>query len=167
MPLTMHAVTAYVRPFIHSNVRRRLDEMAGFPGVPTRWTSVHAAVRTYRNTTVAHSQSNLASPLPVALLNDDGTVQRVMGMMASHPMPRVLAAQLRDLIDEVAMLVEAMTQPVVERLEATLACTDAATIADWPTPQVRHHLDEDFTAAHRRTQQPQVTLYWQVERTDS
>jgi hypothetical protein len=31
-PLTMHAVAAYVRPFIHSNVRRRLDQMTGFSG---------------------------------------------------------------------------------------------------------------------------------------
>lgn len=167
MPLTMHAVTAYVRPFIHSNVRRRLDEMAEFPGISTRWASVHAAVRSYRDTTVAHSQSNLASPLPVALLNDDGTVRRVMGMMVSHPMPRVLAVRLRDLTDEVAAFVEAMTQPVVERLEATLACTDAARIAGWPTPQVRHHLDEEFTASNRRTRPPQVGLYWHVDRTDS
>ena len=29
MPLTSHAVTAYIRPFIFSNVRRRLDEMPG------------------------------------------------------------------------------------------------------------------------------------------
>lgn len=145
MPLTMHAVTAYVRPFIHSNVRRRLDQMTGFNGVPDRWASVHAAVRTYRNTTVAHSQSDLASPLPIALLNEDGTARRVMGITASHPMPRVLAVQLRDLINEVATLVEAVTRPVVERLEQTLAGTDAATIAGWPTPRVRHHLDEDFT----------------------
>lgn len=90
-----------------------------------------------------------------------------MGMMVSHPMPRVLAAQLRDLIDEVSALIYAMTQPVVQRLEATLACTDAARIADWPTPQVRHHLDEEFTASNRRTRQPQVAFYWHVERTDS
>lgn len=139
MPLTMAAVTAYVRPFIHSNVRSRLDQMIGFSWARIRWASVHAVVRTYRNTTVAHSGSDLASPLPVALLKDDGTVQRVMGITASHPMPRDLAVQLCNLIEEVATLVEAMTQPVVERLQVTLAGTHAATIAAWPTPQVRHH----------------------------
>lgn len=34
MPLTSHAVTAYIRPFIHSNVRSRLDEMSGVPAIP-------------------------------------------------------------------------------------------------------------------------------------
>jgi hypothetical protein len=129
--------------------------------------SVHATVRTYRNTTVAHSQSDLASPLPVALLKDDGTVQRVIGIAAAHPMPRALGMQLCNLIEEVATIVEAMTQPVVARLKATHAGTDAATIADWPKPQVRHHLDEDFTASNRRTQHPQVGLYWHVEHPDS
>ncbi|MDQ0925671.1 hypothetical protein QF038_004179 [Pseudarthrobacter sp. W1I19] len=31
IPLTSHAVTAYIRPFILSNVRRRLDEMPEIP----------------------------------------------------------------------------------------------------------------------------------------
>lgn len=66
----------------------------------------------------------LASPLPVVLPKDEGTVQLVMGITASHPMPRVLAVQLCNLIEEVASLVEAMTQPVGERLEQTLAGTD-------------------------------------------
>jgi hypothetical protein len=85
-----------VRPAVHPLERSappRSDDWVQW--VPIRWASVHAAVRTYRNTTVAHSQSDLASPLPVALLKDDGAVGRVMGITASHPMPRVLAVQLR------------------------------------------------------------------------
>lgn len=87
--------------------------------------------------------------------------------MASHSMPRVLAVRLRGLIDEVVTLVETMTQSVFERLEAALACTNAARVADWPAPQTRHHLDAEFTASNLRTQQPQVSLYWHVQLTDT
>ncbi|MGO4435096.1 hypothetical protein AB4Y88_17945, partial [Paenarthrobacter sp. RAF9] len=58
MPLTSHAVTAYIRPFIFSNVRSRLDEMPGIPAVPAAHQAVHDIIRKYRNTTIAHSQSN-------------------------------------------------------------------------------------------------------------
>lgn len=89
-PLTMHAVTANIRPFIHSNVRPRLDQMPGFPGIPDGLQSIHDTIRKYRkyrNTTVAHCQSDLTMPVAVALLDGEGRVDKVQGSTFPHPMP--------------------------------------------------------------------------------
>lgn len=80
VPLTSHAVTAYIRPFILSKVRERLDEMAGIPAMPAALKPVHDLVRKYRNTTVAHSQSDLAVPVPVPVLYATGQVVNVIGV---------------------------------------------------------------------------------------
>ncbi|WP_146243351.1 hypothetical protein [Curtobacterium sp. MCBD17_021] len=165
LPLTMHAATAYVRPFIHSNVRRRLDQIPEFPGVLDEWSRLHRMVRQYRNTTVAHSQSGLATPVVMALLNEDAAVGRVMAVTVSHPMPRAIAEQLQQLIAAISALVDSILEPVAVRLEQQLATVDAATVAAWPALDVNHELDEAFSGVHRRTQQPQVRLYWHVERT--
>lgn len=63
VPLTSHAVTAYIRPIILSKVRARLDKMPGIQALPLSLQSVHDLVRKYRNTTIAHSQSDLTMPL--------------------------------------------------------------------------------------------------------
>lgn len=87
----MHAVTAYSRPFIVSKVRGRLDTMDQFSGVPTGFKPVHDMVRNYRNTTVAHSQSDLVLPIALALLDDNGAVRDVVGVTFIHQMPLAVA----------------------------------------------------------------------------
>ena len=44
LPLTSHAVTAYIRPFIHSKVRRRLDEMLDVAAVPSSMKPLHEVI---------------------------------------------------------------------------------------------------------------------------
>lgn len=98
LPLTSHAVTAYIRPFIHSNVRTRIDEMPGILAVSPALQSVHDAIRKYRNTTVAHSQSDLAMPLSVAILDDAGQAVDVIGVSIIHQMPLDLAERFGGLV---------------------------------------------------------------------
>ena len=97
-PLTSHAVTAYIRPFIHSNVRRRLDEMLDAPAVPPSMKWLHEVIRQYRNTTIAHSQSNLALPFPVVLLDDAGKPTKVAPVSLINQMPMAIAERFADLV---------------------------------------------------------------------
>ncbi|MDQ0092519.1 hypothetical protein [Paeniglutamicibacter psychrophenolicus] len=163
LPLTSHAVTAYVRPFIHSNVRTRLDEMPGIPAMSSALKTVHDTIRKYRNTTIAHSQSDLAVPLPVAILDAEGLAVEVKGISIIHQMPLILAERFSCLVSSMEDVVDQATQPVLERLWAWLKDETADTIRDWAKPEFAHATDEDFTAAQKRTRTPSFTAYWHVE----
>lgn len=162
-PLTSHAVTAYIRPFIHSNVRARLDEMPEFPPIPPALKPAHEAIRTYRNRTVAHSQSELAMPLPVAILDSSGQAVDVMGVSVVHPMPRIIADQFSDLISAMEDAVDQATQPVRERLRTRLQEETPESINGWEQPETIHAIDSDFTAASTRNPASRFTAYWRIE----
>ncbi|WP_298591588.1 hypothetical protein [uncultured Kocuria sp.] len=161
-PLTSHAVTAYVRPFIISNVRARLDEMPEIPSLPPNLRSVHDRIRKYRNTTIAHSQSELVMPLPVAILNDEGHGVDVIGVTLIHPMPHAFAQRFAELISASEDIVDQATQPVLERLRAWLRDETPKTISDWQQPEIINAVDTDFTAARARKRIPRFTRYWHV-----
>lgn len=163
MPLTSHAVTAYIRPFIVSNVRRRLDEMPGIPAVPADLQAVHEIIRKYRNTAIAHSQSNLVMPLPIAILDAEGQGVNVVGLSVIHPMPLAVAERFANLIGAMEGIVELATQPVLERLRTWLKDQAPETIDGWELPEVIHAIDSEFTAAHRRRRIPRFTSYWRIE----
>ncbi|MDD1477932.1 hypothetical protein [Arthrobacter sp. H16F315] len=163
VPLTSHAVTAYTRPFILSNVRARLDEMSGIPSVPTALQPVHDLVRKYRNTTVAHSQSDLTVPVPMAILDEAGHAVDVIGLSVIQPMPRVIAEQFRNLILAIEDIVEQTTEPVRERLRAWSMQQSPENIRRWERPELIHAADTDFSAARKRKRTPRYTSYWRVE----
>lgn len=162
-PLTSHAVTAYIRPFIHSNVRVRLDQMPEFPGMPLDVLATHTMIRKYRNTTVAHSQSDLVMPLPVARLNETGQVVHVWGMSVIHPMPAAIAIRFADLITTMETIVDDAMRPVTERLLAWAQVQPPATIGQWQGPEVTLSTDDDFNGARRRPRIPRFTGYLHVE----
>ncbi|WP_028278374.1 hypothetical protein [Arthrobacter sp. H5] len=162
-PLTSHAVTSYIRPFIHSNVRVRLDQMPEFPGIPLELLATHDMIRRYRNTTVAHSQSDLVMPLPVALLGEADRVVRVWGMSVVHPMPAAVAVRFADLLMTMETIVDDATQPVIERLRTWVQTQPAATVRRWPGPEVTHSTDDDFNSSRRRSRIPRFTAYLHVE----
>ncbi|WP_367403821.1 hypothetical protein [Kocuria marina] len=162
-PLTSHAVTAYVRPFIVSKVRARLDEMPEVPGLPPNLQSVHDRIRKYRNTTIAHSQSELVMPLPVVIIDDEGHGVDVIGVTVTHPMPHAFAQRFAELISTSEEIVDQATQPVLERLRAWLRDETPQTINDWQRPKVTHAADIDFTAARARRRAPRFTNYWGIE----
>lgn len=163
-PLTSHAVTAYVRPFIHSNVRERLDQMTGMPPIPLSLLPLHDVIRGYRNTTVAHSQSNLALPLAVALLDDAGHGVKVAGVSLMHQMPMAIAEEFAGLITVMEDAVSHATQPVLHRLRRWLKGKTPEEIASWDTPKLDNANDRDFNAKSSRSQIPRFTAYWHVEK---
>jgi hypothetical protein len=68
--LTSHAVMAYIRlPSSTPTPAPASTQMAKFPGIPGELLARHDMIWKYRNWTVAHSQSDLVMPLPVALLS--------------------------------------------------------------------------------------------------
>ncbi|MFF1384643.1 hypothetical protein ACFVWT_13865 [Arthrobacter sp. NPDC058288] len=156
-------MTAYIRPFIESSVRARLDEISGIPGIPPALRPVHDVIRKYRNTTIAHSQSTLVMPLPVAILDPSGQAVDVMGISLIHPLPCAIAHQLSRLISAMEDVVSQATQPVKERLLARLKEETPESISGWQQPDVIHQLDSDFTANSTRKQTPRFTLYWHLE----
>jgi hypothetical protein len=163
LPLTMHAVTAYSRPFAESKVRSRLDTMKQFSGVPAELTPVHDMVRKYRNTTVAHSQSDLVLPIALALLDDNGAVRDVIGVTFTHPMPLAVVERFAELVDAVEGLVEEATRPVTDRLKKLLGAVPSDIVAGWPMPESLAAEDHEFSGARARTQRPQFTAYWRIE----
>lgn len=155
--LTGYAMTAYMRAFLHSQVRRPLLELLE---IPPEHLSLHETVHKFRNTTIAHSQSELVMVLPLAVLNEAGTIRAVTDMVISQHLPRRTAEAFAVMIADVQGVVEHAAQSLRERLRRTYADTDAATIASWPDPEIRHDLDEAFTAATKRRHAPAFTLYW-------
>lgn len=163
LPLTSHAVTAYIRPFIDSNVRTRLDEMPGITALPPTFAGVHDVIRKYRNTTVAHSQSELTLPLAVAFLDAEGRGVKVSGVSIIHPMPLAIAKRFSELISVMEDIVDAATQPVLASLRTWLQGQAPETIKGWDHPDFIHATDSDFSAAGRRRPAPRFTAYWHVE----
>ncbi|WP_171586653.1 hypothetical protein [Arthrobacter sp. 260] len=161
--LTSHAVTAYVRPFIHSNVRTRLDKMPEVAPVPSELQAVHDIVRKYRNTTVAHSQADLVMPLPVAVLDDSGYGIDVMGVAFVQTIPLSFAQAFAALINAMEEVVDQATQPVLERLRTSLKLEAPESIASWPQPEVSIVWNADFSAGGRRKDAPRLTFYGKVE----
>jgi hypothetical protein len=162
-PLTSHAVTAYIRPFIISNVRTRLDHMSEFPGMPSEYQPIHNMIRQYRNTTVAHSQSNLVMPLPVVLLDESGRVKRVWGMTIIHSMPAATALRFAELITAVEIIVDHAMRPITDRLHTWAQDQPLPTMRQWQNPDVTHATDAEFNCARRRSRLPRFTTYAHVE----
>ena len=163
LPLTSHAVTAYIRPFIHSKVRRRLDEMLDVAAVPSSMKPLHEVIRQYRNTTIAHSQSNLALPLPIAALDSGGLPTKVVPISLIHQMPLAIAEGFADLLDTMENAVEDATQPVLKRLRTWLKNQTAEDVANWDGPNFVHATALEFNAGQRRTRHPRFTAFWQEQ----
>ena len=163
LPLTSHAVTAYIRPFIHSNVRTRLDEMLEIRAIPPALKTLHDVIRQYRNTTIAHSQSDLTMPLPVAFLDGEGQGVKVTGVSIINQMPMAIAERFADLIAAMEDVVDQATRPVLDRLRKWLKDMTPETIRGWAQPDVTGATDLDFSAARKRTSAPRFTAYWHIE----
>ena len=117
-------MVAYMRAFAHSNVRSGLP--AHVP-VPDDLVETHDMIRGYRNTTIAHSQSELSMSLPLATLTPEGTVRQVLPITIRHNLPQTTARRIADVIDRMSALVAELIEPLAERLTAEYlhaACHD-------------------------------------------
>lgn len=159
-PLTSYAVVAYMRAFGPSNVRSGLLHHIS---IPEAIADTHRMIHVYRNTTVAHSQSQLSMSLPIALLSDDQRVEKVMPFAVRHDLPPSVATRIAQAIDVVSALVETLIKPLVDRLADEHAQTSPATIASWPIPDFNHGDAGQFTGDSRRRHSPRFTFYWDYE----
>ncbi|WP_188744730.1 hypothetical protein [Agromyces bauzanensis] len=62
------AVVAYCRAFVASSVRG-VRTLESHLAIPAEFAALHQTIRTYRNTTVAHSQSELSTTWPLVVID--------------------------------------------------------------------------------------------------
>ena len=150
--LVEFAVVAYCRAFFPSNVRGRLSDHVS---VPVEFAQLHEEVCAFRNTTVAHSQSELSTTWPVFLIDQSGApyVRDVMAANVSQTLPITRVERLITLIEVMIDRVDEVLDPVRERLLATgrtLLAPELSSIS----PAIEHQLDDHFNARTRRKPYP-------------
>ena len=158
--LIAFAVVAYCRTFFHSNVRRPLTDHIQ---IPDKLIDIYKMVGAFRNTTIAHSQSKLATTFPVGVL-DAGTlrVRNVTAVTVSQTLPPRLVDCFRELMEAVDDLLFEVIEPVRQRLVDTLRGSDLATMVNL-SGQLRivEAMDADFSPRTRRRPYPTAhTVYW-------
>ena len=155
------AVVAYCRAFFPSNVRGRLSEHVS---VPAEFAQLHGEVCAFRNTTVAHSQSELSTTWPIFLIDQSGDpyVRDVMAANIAQTLPIARVARLIALIEVLIERIDEILDPVRERLLAAARSRpspDPSSIS----PGIEHQLDDHFNPRTRRKPYPtQQTLYVSV-----
>lgn len=159
-PLTSYAVIAYIRAFAHSNVRSGL--LAHIP-IPDDLVDTHDMIRGYRNTTIAHSQSELSMSLPLATLTSEGAVSQVIPITIRHNLPQTTARRIAETVDRMSGLVSEMIKPLAERMTAEYQDASPDAVAAWPVPDLDHEHAAEFTAQSRRRRQPRFVAYWDVD----
>lgn len=159
-PMTSYAVIAYMRAFANSKVRSGL---LAHIEVPDDLQGTHDMIRGYRNTTIAHSQSELSMSLPLVALTREGTVRQVVPITIRHDLPPSAARRIADAVDRMGALVSDLIRPIADGLTAQYRDATAATIAGWPTPELDHERADRFTADSKRTHSPRFVAYWDVD----
>ena len=158
--LIASAVVAYCRTYFPSNVRKPMTDHIA---IPDELSDIHRLVGAFRNTTIAHSQSNLATTFPVGVL--DATTLRVLDVTAttvSQTLPPPLAERFRGLVEAVDDLLFKVTEPVRQKLVKQLSGSDLAKLVDkGGQPGIRGATDTDFAPLTRRRPYPTShTIYW-------
>lgn len=158
--LVASSAMAYGRAFTHSKVRGRLTDHVE---VPADFVDVHDQVRAYRNATVAHSQSELATTYPVGVLEADSLkVRAVVGATVLVPVPRELLSRFRSLIDVLLELLDGVSAPVSGELGASLEAKTSLEPSMLDRPVVTEAWEEAFDARTKRTAQPRGhRVYWE------
>ncbi|BCW72421.1 hypothetical protein [Arthrobacter sp. NicSoilB8] len=105
------AVVAHCRTHFHSNVRKPLTDHSA---IPDELCDIHRLVGAFRNTTTAHSESNLATTFPVGFL--DAATLRVPDVTAVQTLPPPLVERFRELVETVDGPHFQVTEPVRHRL---------------------------------------------------
>lgn len=118
--------------------------------MPEELAALHEKIRAYRNTTVAHSRSELARPAPIAYLDQAGRIRRVSDAVISQHLPGQIARQFAGVIGVVQNTVEEWADDIRARLEERYAEAEPHVIASWPTPVFEAQLARDFSADSRR-----------------
>ena len=156
------AVVAYCRTILHSSVRRPLTEHVEIPG---EFLEIHQTVRDFRNATIAHSQSNLAATLPVAVL-DSGSkrLRDVTAVSVLQTLPWLGVHRFQTLVETMTDLLDEVIHPVRTRLAAALRGVSYEALLAAPRPTVLERLADDFEPRSKRPPYPRsLTLYWAAQ----
>ncbi|TQJ51844.1 phage head-tail connector protein [Phycicoccus sp. SLBN-51] len=156
------AAVAYCRTILHSNVRRRLTD---YIEVPPELLEIHNQVKTFRNATIAHSQSDLSVTYPVGVLDARTLeVRGVVGATVISPLPWLVVQRFRTLLAAMEELLDEAIQPVRVRLEGQLRGMDRKTLASGARPKVLERLAGEFNPWTKRPPYPTTqTFYWERE----
>ncbi|MCE0485451.1 hypothetical protein [Ornithinimicrobium sediminis] len=155
------AVVAYCRAVLHSNVRGRLTDHVA---VPDGFVRVHDLVKTYRNATVAHSQSELAVTYAVGVLETDTLrVRDVTGPTVLVPLPNRVVRDFLELIDVMERRLDLIIEPVRHRLMKKLGELDRRRVEAAVRPEITEKWAHEFNPRTKRPRYPSGhTLYWDV-----
>ncbi|KGJ71940.1 hypothetical protein GY21_18760 [Cryobacterium roopkundense] len=158
--LSGFAALAYCRTYFPSNVRRPLTDHVVIPG---ELQDIHLMIGAFRNTTIAHSQSQLTTTFPVALIDSSSLQLRdVMASTFVQPLPPPLVSRFLELVKAVDDLLLEVTEPVRQRLMTEMRHADLARmVAEGKSPDVIHSTDADFNPRTKRRAYPSGnTIYW-------
>ncbi|TFD27737.1 hypothetical protein [Cryobacterium lyxosi] len=154
------AALAYCRTFFASNVRKPLTDHIS---IPDELQDLHRLIGAFRNTTIAHSQSELAITFPVGIL-DAGTlrVRDVTAATTSQTLPPPLVSRFLALLETVDELLFEVTEPVRQRLIEQLGRSNrAGMVAGGARPIVINATDADFDPRTKRSRYPTSNkLHW-------
>src|SRR5680860_979466 len=85
--------------------------------IPAELQDFHELVGAFRNTTIAHSQSELTTTFPVGVLDAETLrVRDAMAMTVTQTLPPPLVSRFRELLEAVDELLFEVTEPVRQRL---------------------------------------------------
>lgn len=156
-----YAVVTYCRTVLPSNVRGRLTD---YVSIPEKLLDVHDQVRSFRNGTIAHSQSDLAVTYPFGVLDSQTLdVCDVMAGTVSSSLPRLVAARFETLVEVMETLLDAAIEPVRARLRCALGQIDPQLLIAADRPRIVERFEHEFDPRTRRRPYPTShTVYWQA-----
>lgn len=152
------AVVSYCRAFLHSKVRGTLDEHIS---IPANRSETHETIRAYRNTTVAHSQSDLRTTWPVVIVDHGETPRRtLMPMTIGQPLPWALVTEFLGLVNDVLDLVRHVIDGLYLQVDAHVQ--RGPRLLDLPPGSgIARAAHTEFNARTKRGRFPtRQTLYW-------
>ena len=153
------AVVAYGRCILHSNVRGRLTDHVGVPG---HLTEVHEQIKSFRNATIAHSQSELSVTYPVGSL-DPSTfeVSHVSAVTMTSTLPIAVTQRFLTLVEAMIDQLDQVIEPIRTRLEDGLKKASPDALLAGARPTLLTMAAEHFEPRSKRTPYPtRQTLYW-------
>ena len=153
------AVIAYCRTVLHSNVRGRLTDHIA---VPEELVGVHDQVKTYRNATVAHSQSELAVTYAVGVLDSrTRKVRDVTGLTVVVDPPPPVVLEFRGLMEEMERRLDDALEPVRASLMKALDGMDRSQLRAAAKPEIQEKWAHEFNPRTKRARYPTGhTVYW-------
>lgn len=155
------AAVAYCRTILRSNVRGRLTDHVD---IPDEFVGVHDLVKSYRNATIAHSQSELAVTYAVGVLHPETLrVLDVAGPTVVVPLPISVVQEFRALVDVMESRLDDAIEPVRAGLMKSLAGMNRSQLEDAAAPRVQEKWAHEFEPKSKRAKYPTGhTVYWDV-----